>query len=1038
MLLNIWLSSLRNKFSASPKLRRRQLKQAVLFRAVEVCESRVLLSATSATASSDGTSASSVIEPDYAAMMSTYDTSAYTASGSLADQTATSYMGSMPDAGFGLDDFSGTAATDGTELGPIVGPYSSQIDGAAAGFTETAISTWQGTQQQTADPQPTTVATQGAGDMPSTSGNSGATDPWVSAFFGDGQTSATNSNVDASDVPEQQPGNGEDADAETADGDDNLPEPTISGGFTTTTTVNGDATTTTYTLTSSISLESGSMAGGDQNDDSRWQVPAEWTDKAGTIPKDSDESASEDSDADVTSVDEMDTAPTNESGVRFKASTTITASVTTSPLTTPDGNTGTTTSLTFSFTGSVVIMVSGSWSAGDEGNTGTVLTEDDISATQLSAGPQAPPSEAETSMTRAPRPLALGGNGTSVSASGEYFSYAFATMTFSVTMSRTTMDNGAPGGGLSVPSASLNLSLGSGSFSTDQSDITVQESSESDTSNNAKSVQVKEKNVSGSATNFTLNLGGDDDASDDDAASSDAASPSQSPAVLRDNDWSGGITAPDNSADAAADDGGPVSFSTVSHNSHQKTTLYATQSGQQSATSESSSSTKADIEDSSSGSTSLSFSISGFDYETTSKSKSEFSYLSESNASSDSPVGYDGRPSSHSESVSSHVIETLDESNRTFGFGVGSDGIDLTNEYSSNETVSDVLKSESTSGSWRLVYPTITSSLAMSADNPPPSPYWVAGPELKMTSGHDIQFNYGGNLEDGFEGSYSETAGFSMESLKQDGTVDHYEYILTVQETYPNTNEGDDLNAEESSADDSDIETAASSGTGGSNPTARFDKEGGTNANVPEGGTVVTATNGERYVYDADGKLVGMLNDNGSLYWPLAWPENINEFSTDERAVILMCGSDKAAVDAIIRLFTVIKKPRTIGANRCFSYMDQVMDDLHFPNEKGFMDWKRGSIRLQPQTWDPGRFVPTQPRRFFGWYGMTQHAVMKVHFIQTGQVAFFDIGSDTHLGQLGGDDHWFFSGASIIDAKTGLPVSVIIKGYLHGSEQNVD
>jgi hypothetical protein len=61
-----------------------------------------------------------------------------------------------------------------------------------------------------------------------------------------------------------------------------------------------------------------------------------------------------------------------------------------------------------------------------------------------------------------------------------------------------------------------------------------------------------------------------------------------------------------------------------------------------------------------------------------------------------------------------------------------------------------------------------------------------------------------------------------------------------------------------------------------------------------------------------------------------------------------------------------------------------------------------------------------------------------VHFIQTGQVAFFDIGSDTHLGQLGGDDHWFFSGASIIDAKTGLPVSVIIKGYLHGSEQNVD
>jgi hypothetical protein len=132
---------------------------------------------------------------------------------------------------------------------------------------------------------------------------------------------------------------------------------------------------------------------------------------------------------------------------------------------------------------------------------------------------------------------------------------------------------------------------------------------------------------------------------------------------------------------------------------------------------------------------------------------------------------------------------------------VGSDGFDLTNEYSSNETVSDVLKSESTSDSWRLVYPTITSSLAMSADNPPPSPYWVAGPDLKMTSGHDIQFNYGGNLEDGFEGSYSETTGFTMESLRQDGTVDHYEYTLTLEETYPNTNDGDESGSSPESSD---------------------------------------------------------------------------------------------------------------------------------------------------------------------------------------------------------------------------------------------
>jgi hypothetical protein len=444
------------------------------------------------------------------------------------------------------------------------------------------------------------------------------------------------------------------------------------------------------------------------------------------------------------------------------------------------------------FSASIVIMVSRSWSKGDNGNTGTVLTVGDTAAMQLTAGPQLPPSEAELSMTRPPRPLVLGGNGTSASASGESFSYAFATMTFSVTISNTTMDNDAPGGGLSAPTGSLNLSLGSGSFSTNRSDVTVQESSESDTSSYAKSAHVKEENVSGSATKFTLNLGGDDDASCDDEHSSAAATPSQIPAALRDNHAAEGITTAYNSADAAADENDLISFSRVSHNSQQKTTLYATQSGQQSDTSESLSSTKADIEDSSSGSTSLSFSISGFDYETTSKSKSQFSYISESHASSDSPVGYDGRPSSHSESDSSQVIETLDESSRTFGFGIGSEGFDVTNEYSSNETVSDVLKSESTSDSWRLVYPTITSSLAMMSNPQSTAPYWVAGPELEMTSGHNIQFNYGGNLEDGFEGSYSETTGFSQEMLKQDGTVDHYEYTLPVEKTYTNTKLGNE------------------------------------------------------------------------------------------------------------------------------------------------------------------------------------------------------------------------------------------------------
>ena len=714
-----------------------------------------------------------------------------------------------------MNDLSGSATTAGTQLGPIVSPYSGQIDAAAAGFSTTAMSTWQGTQQPTSDPQFTTVASPGAGDTATTSGASATTDPWMASFFDNGQTATTGSTANASEATEQQTTNDDDAATETAEGDASLPEPTVSGGFTTTTTVNGDATTTTYTLTSSISLESGSMAGGDPNNNSRWDIPTDWIDTASTIPEESDGSESDDSEndagnANVTSDDETDAAPTDESGVRFRATATITVSVTTGPYTAPDGSTGTTTSITFGVTGSVVIMVSGSWSTGDEGNTGTVLTGNEAGE----AGPATPPSAAESSMTRAPRELVLGGNGTSASASGEYFWYAYATVGFSVTVSNMTMDNGAPGGGLSAPSASLNLSLGSGSFSTDRSEFTLQESSESGSGSNAKSVQVKEKNVSGSATSFALNLGGDDATGEGDAGSSNAPSPSPISAAPAFTSVAGAADPADSSGGTTEEEDGPLSFSSSSFNRHQKTTLYATQSSQQSASSQSSSSTNADIEDSSSGSTSLSFSISGFEYETTSGSKSEFSYLSESQSSSDSPVGYDGRPSTHSEATSSHVIETLEESERTFGFGFGSDGLNVTNEYSSNDTVSDVLKSESTSGSWRLVYPIITSSLAMMTNPQSTAPNWVAGPELEMTSGHNIQFNYGGNLEDGFEGSYSETTDFSQEFLNQEGTVSRYEYSLPIQETFPNTNASDASNGDTSPSDDMPVATPAAQDPG--------------------------------------------------------------------------------------------------------------------------------------------------------------------------------------------------------------------------------
>ena len=57
------------------------------------------------------------------------------------------------------------------------------------------------------------------------------------------------------------------------------------------------------------------MAGGDANDNSRWDIPTDWIDTASTIPEESDGSESDDSEndagnANVTSDDETDAAPT--------------------------------------------------------------------------------------------------------------------------------------------------------------------------------------------------------------------------------------------------------------------------------------------------------------------------------------------------------------------------------------------------------------------------------------------------------------------------------------------------------------------------------------------------------------------------------------------------------------------------------------------------------------------------------------------------------------------------------------------------------
>jgi len=185
-----------------------------------------------------------------------------------------------------LSDLTGSAAAEGTDIQSVVAPYTAQIEEAAAGFTQTTTDAWQGTQQQTAEAQTASMPPED-GEAPIDEEHSVETDSWLAAFLGtdheaDAQTS--NLNPDATQQPSVEPaGDG----SQLADDAANLPEPTVGGGFTTSTTVNGDTTTTTYALTSSISLETGSMANGVSNDESRWDIPDDWIDQAGTSPDDS-------------------------------------------------------------------------------------------------------------------------------------------------------------------------------------------------------------------------------------------------------------------------------------------------------------------------------------------------------------------------------------------------------------------------------------------------------------------------------------------------------------------------------------------------------------------------------------------------------------------------------------------------------------------------------------------------------------------------------------------------------------------------------
>lgn len=148
----------------------------------------------------------------------------------------------------------------------------------------------------------------------------------------------------------------------------------------------------------------------------------------------------------------------------------------------------------------------------------------------------------------------------------------------------------------------------------------------------------------------------------------------------------------------------------------------------------------------------------------------------------------------------------------------------------------------------------------------------------------------------------------------------------------------------------------------------------------------------------------------------------------EESLVTDYCCGNSECIGCLSDLLDIVNRTYKIGSNRCFSYMDQVIQQIGWPNLSTTKKICGGLISLEAETWSYGRFVPTEPKPLIGWYGMWDHAVMKVTFQCGNKVAYFDIGANTWLGNIGGDDHWFFPDQYSKDACTGQIVKPITCG----------
>ena len=160
---------------------------------------------------------------------------------------------------------------------------------------------------------------------------------------------------------------------------------------------------------------------------------------------------------------------------------------------------------------------------------------------------------------------------------------------------------------------------------------------------------------------------------------------------------------------------------------------------------------------------------------------------------------------------------------------------------------------------------------------------------------------------------------------------------------------------------------------------------------------------------------------------PATHPMNPNSpvkpLTPDFKRVIECCGGDAACERALADLFIQIADTPSQSRywqtpDKCFNWLNDFLKKnypKYGPSSGGTISLAGGKIVLRPLEIDTrgGKSLVTTRNRLGMVTGsMTAHGVIEVTFSPNGKptcVAYFDLGSSTHLGNYGGDDHWFFA-----------------------------